>query len=339
MIDLSRRRIVFGVGALPVLASLRSRAAPARSVEESGYVRIGGIEQWISIRGMWRENPLLLFLHGGPAEAQSPFLKEFAPWESDFTVVNWDQRGSGKTYAKYRESTPDVSLERMAQDAIEVATYACRRLGKKRLIVVGHSWGAILGLAAVQRDAAPFAALVGSGQPVNWQLSIEDRERYARAQAEAAGDKAALKALDAAAALSADDGKRLAASNRWRMTLGDLDYLKRVQGGFIGPSIADAKGDAADWIAGGEFSGPKLWRTITSFDARKLERKIPVPFFVVQGRDDHVVSTAAAEAFVETVHAPAKGFVAIDGGHFACFTNPQQFVQALRDNVRNYALG
>ncbi len=71
-------------------------AAPAfantQGIDESGFVSIGGINQWIAIQGWDRSNPVILFLHGGPGEAQSPFLGQFKPWEHDFTVVNWDQR-------------------------------------------------------------------------------------------------------------------------------------------------------------------------------------------------------------------------------------------------------
>jgi hypothetical protein len=112
---------------MPVLLSERSRAA-ARAVDETGFVRIGGIDQWVGIQGRDIRNPASLYLHGGPGEAQSPFLKEFVPWETDFTVVNWDQRGSGRTYGKNGPatpgmSTPEMALERVSQDAESAQRY------------------------------------------------------------------------------------------------------------------------------------------------------------------------------------------------------------------------
>ncbi len=71
-------------------------ARAAQGIDESGFVSIGGIDQWIAIQGQSRSNPVILFLHGGPGEAQSPFLDQFKPWENDFTVVNWDQRGGAR---------------------------------------------------------------------------------------------------------------------------------------------------------------------------------------------------------------------------------------------------
>jgi pimeloyl-ACP methyl ester carboxylesterase len=121
--------------------------ATGRRIDESGFVTIGGIEQWIGIQGQDAPHPAILYLHGGPAEAQSPFLEQFVPWEADFTVVNWDQRGSGKTFGRNGASTPGMeppeqALARMCEDVREVAQYARRRLKQKKVILVGRSWTA-----------------------------------------------------------------------------------------------------------------------------------------------------------------------------------------------------
>ena len=234
-------------------------------LDDSQYVQIGGIDQFISIQGDDRSNPVILFLHGGPANAQSPFLQEFLPWEKYFTVVNWDQRGSGKTYGKNGSATPgmdtpDAALDRLTADAIEVAEYASRRLGKRKVILLGHSWGAVLGLNVVKRRPDLFYAFVATGLPVSWKQSLEDSEAWARREALSAHDEATFKGLDQAASLRFDDMHRLGASAKYRMTETDLDYLK-MQGAFVGPSSAPAKGDAADWVAGGAFTVPyAAWR-------------------------------------------------------------------------------
>ena len=116
------------------------------------------------------------------------------------------------------------------------------------------------------------------------------------------------------------------------MSESDLVYLN-VQRDFVGPPPLPTSGEVADWLAGGDFSGPLLWPTITSFDARTFAPELPVPFYVIQGRDDHVVSFQAAKEYLESVTAPAKEFIPIDGGHFACFTDAAQFLTALRMRV------
>jgi pimeloyl-ACP methyl ester carboxylesterase len=322
------------MGLMAAAALLSRRAsARARAIDETGFVSIGGIEQWIAIQGRDVRNPVILFLHGGPAEAQSPFLKAFVPWQADFTVVNWDQRGSGRTYGRNGAttpgmSTPDMALDCLCEDAREVAEYARKRLSSKKVILVGQSWGTELGLPVVKRWPDLFYAFVGTGLAVSWALKIEAQERWARAQATAAGDEETLKALDEVASLPVSDPKRAGASRKYRMSPGDLEYL-RMPNAFLGSK----DGDVADWLAGSQFSFPKLAPIEYAFDARKLGLDIPIPYFVIQGRDDHIAPLEVARDYVAEVRAPKKALVPIDGGHWACFTNASAFVEALRRYV------
>jgi pimeloyl-ACP methyl ester carboxylesterase len=328
-ITLHRRTLFCAVGFS--LLSIGLAGATPLTVDERGFVGIGDIDQWIAIQGQDAAKPVILFLHGGPAEAQSPFLDLFQPWETDFTVANWDQRGSGKTFGRNGPSTPGMTVDRMADDAIEVAEHVRRRMGKAKIVLVGQSWGAYLGLQTIRRRPELFSAFVGTGLSVSWKATVEDGERWARQQATAAGDRASLKALDDSANLPLSDLRRLGAIARWRMSPTDLDYLK-IQGAFSGPTPPQT-GDAADWVAGGAFTIPKLLPAIFDIDIHKLGMDYPLPIFVIQGRDDHVVGFEAARVWLDEIKAPGKAFVAIDGGHFACFTNPKGFVGALRQHV------
>ena len=231
-VPITRSHFVNASAAAIALFAGRGRARAAQAVNESGYVRIGGIDQWIAIQGDDPSDPAIVYLHGGPAEAQSPFLAEFRPWEQAFTVVNWDQRGSGKTFERNGAATPDMTLDRLASDAVEVAQYACRRLGKRHVILVAQSFGCIIGLHAIQWQTQVFSAYVGTGQPVHWTLSLEAREAFARQQMLAAHDTAALQTLDAAVLLQPTDMKRLAASAKWRWAASDRAYLD-IERGFM----------------------------------------------------------------------------------------------------------
>jgi len=327
---------MLALAALPLLPT-RSADAEEVGIDETGFARIGGVDQWIGIQGRDRKKPVILYLHGGPAEAQSPFLKEFLPWQHDFTVVNWDQRGSGKTYGKSGASTPGMdtpesALERLIQDAIEVAATVSKRLQKRKIVLVGQSWGTILGLHAVKRRPDLFHALVGTGQFVNWARGLEELERLARLEAAEAHDEETLKSLDQAASLAPTDMQRVMASAKYRMIRADLDYLK-IQQDFIGPPPPPTAGDVADWIEGGRFSLPKLLPAIFSFDALTVAPELRVPFFVIQGQDDHVTPAVLAREYVSQVKAPRKAFTPIPGGHFACFTRSKEFVSALREHL------
>src|SRR3981189_2299550 len=122
MTDFSRRQVMQMTAGAALFGAVPALAADG--IDESGFARIGGIEQWIAIQGRDRTNPVILYLHGGPGETQSPFLDQFKPWDGDFTVGNWDQRGAGRTYEKNGEAAmPAFNLDRVVEDAIELADH------------------------------------------------------------------------------------------------------------------------------------------------------------------------------------------------------------------------
>jgi pimeloyl-ACP methyl ester carboxylesterase len=305
-------------------------AIGSSAIDEQGYVSLGGIQQWIAIQGD-DTNPAILYLHGGPGEAQSPFLNTFAPWRQDFTVVNWDQRGAGKTFEKNGEATPDVTLHRLTEDTVEVTRHALHRLGQRKLILVGQSFGAMLGLMVVRRTPELYHAFVGTGQFVNNELTMRYREQWARVQALATNDAAGLEALEDVQSLSVNDWKRVGASRKWMMSPPDLEYLE-LQRNFMG-SPEHPRPEAEAWVKGYGFQSNKVGDKSLAFDAKKDVPSIPVPYILIQGREDHVTPLEPARAYWEEVRSPGKAFVAIDGGHYACFTHPDQFLKAMRHHV------
>ena len=138
--------VVVAVGGLGWLAARQHSNAEAwairgpRGIEEARFVRIGGVEQWVTIRGEDRANPVILIVGGtgrdGPGTVFSPFVAAFRPWERDFTVVQWDMRGAGKTFARAgRRIQPGLSLDRLTADGLELTDDLRRRLGKRRIVL------------------------------------------------------------------------------------------------------------------------------------------------------------------------------------------------------------
>ena len=129
--------------ATAIIAQARKIVTP-NGVQRLEKVRIGGIEQWVSIRGMDRRNPVLLHIHGGPGYVSIPMSWWFSrDWEEYFTVVQWDQRAAGKTYLLTDPAVilPSLTRERFVADAEEMAAWVRRELGKDKIFVQGHSWG------------------------------------------------------------------------------------------------------------------------------------------------------------------------------------------------------
>lgn len=126
----------------------------SNGIDERRYVRIGGEEQWITIRGQDRNNPAVLVLHGGPGAPVSALPGHFLAWERDFTVIQWDQRGAGKSYTP--QAAPSIEL--MLQDALEVSEFARSRLHLSKIVLVGHSWGSVLGVRMIRARPELFSA-------------------------------------------------------------------------------------------------------------------------------------------------------------------------------------
>jgi pimeloyl-ACP methyl ester carboxylesterase len=158
--------------AQPVGCAGRSGGEGAR-IDEAAYVALGGLEQWVTIRGNDRNNPVLLHVHGGPGVAFGAFAAEFAPYEADFTVVQWDQRGAGCTFGRYGQDTPDVTLDRLANDGLELARQLRTRFGDRKIVLLGHSFGTIVATEMVRREPGLFALYVGTGQFATFAGPVE----------------------------------------------------------------------------------------------------------------------------------------------------------------------
>lgn len=330
----NRRSILGSIAALPLAACMHARAEAA-PVNWSGFVPIGGVEQWLSLRGASSDAPVLLFLHGGPGEAMSPFIDMFAPWERGFTIGVWDQRGSGRTFGRNRGAQGEVSLDRLSADVVEIAGYLRGRFNQRKIVLVGQSWGSVLAWSVIHQRPDLFSAYVGTGQAVSWSHALVAREAYARAQATAANDTEALAALDAAARLPLTDLARANASRRWIMGADDLAFIE-TQRRYVG-NPPPQTGDVADWIEGYGFAAEALTPAVLAFDAYASGPRADIPVIVVQGRDDRITPTSVAEQFVADLTAPAKHFAVIDGGHFACYTNAEAFAAVLAERVLQLA--
>jgi proline iminopeptidase len=135
------------------IAEMRRITSPT-GIEELKPVPIGEITQWISIRGRSRDNPILLFLHGGPASPDMPVSWAFqAPWEDYFTVVQWDQRGAGKTFLANDPAKigPTLDEERLIGDTEALIKWLRITYDQPKVFLLGHSWGSILGLEVARR--------------------------------------------------------------------------------------------------------------------------------------------------------------------------------------------
>jgi pimeloyl-ACP methyl ester carboxylesterase len=337
MARVSRRRTcALLLGAVSLAAT-----GPAHGINETSFVRLGGLDQWISIRGDDSRNPVLLVVHGGPGEAQWPEAAHYVPWEQHFTVVQWDQRGAGHTYGRYGSKTPDMTLDRISNDGVELADYLCRTLGKKKIIVLGHSWGSLVAITMVQRRPELFAAYVGTGQVGSWKGALKIKFDLALANARAHGDAATVKQLEAAGPPDPNDADKVFAFNDRIFPLwppSDVAWIKSLRADAPALAAADPK-NFKDFRDGFQFSAKQVVPDQIMADLPATANRIATAFFVIQGRDDLITPTKDAVDYFDVVAAPYKKLVLIPNAwHFAFMTAPHAFLDALVDIVRPIAI-
>jgi pimeloyl-ACP methyl ester carboxylesterase len=310
-----------------------------RGIDEASFVPIGGIEQWVTIRGRDRSNPVLLFVHGGPGDVTSLFsLPYFFAWEKDFTVVQWDERGAGRTFGRSGPSVkPTMMLDRIAQDGTELADYLCKHLGKRKIVVVAHSFGTILALKIVQARPELFAAYVGTGQVADETREYTVAYLALLRKAENARNEEAIAELKAAGPPPYADGKGFQVQRKWSNR---FEHADEFLAGTMTLSLS-APGytvrDVLDDFDGQSFSGEALVPQARSQTMRDLGLQFTVPMFFFEGTEDFTTPTTLARDYMQALHAPVKEFVPIPGGHFAVFMNSDEFLRQLVVRVRPLA--
>ena len=313
-------------------------------IDEGLYVRIGSIDQWIQIRGRDRNNPVLLFLHGGPGATLIPMTELFVPWEKDFTLVQWDQRGAGKTLETTGASiAATMSVDRMTRDGIEVAEFLRAHLHKDKIVLLGHSWGTILGIHMIRQRPDLFYAWVGTGQVADMPEAM--RLGYARLldEARSHGDRKAVQALRGMGPPpfrnTRDIGAYFVLLQNYE-TKSDRDAMASPIGGFTRPAPHYSLFDEIERIRGFLLLPPlPMYREIFSTDLSSLglDFKIPVLFF--QGAEDARTPAPVARQYFDRIEAPHKEFVLFEGaGHFAIWSKSGRFLDELIARVRPLAV-
>ncbi|MBC7895725.1 MAG: alpha/beta hydrolase [Cytophagaceae bacterium] len=325
-----------------MLAFLRTRNArdyaitTPDGIDESRYVTIGGIEQYITIRGEDRSNPVLLFLHGGPGDATNPWgYAAFRSWLKQFTVVQWDQRCAGRTLGRSGPSVaPTITIERMVNDGIELTEFLRTTLNQPKIILVGHSWGSTLGVFMAKARPDLFHAFVGTGQvadPARNYLVAYDEVLKA---SESRGEQRAIKELREVGRPPWTDGRGYGVQRKWANLFEGADVFLASTFGMALMAPASSPRDVTDWFEGQGVSGGRLVPQTSVLEARAIGGEFAVPVFVIQGAEDFTTPTSLAREFVRTIRAPRKGFTPIAGaGHFAVFMESDAFLRALMSHV------
>jgi len=317
-------------------------------IESLRPIQIGGITQWISIRGRHRSNPILLFVHGGPGSPTMPASWFFqTPWEEYFTVVQWDQRGAGKTAAANDSATvtPTITLDRMVADGEEVVEYLRRTFDQPKIFLMGHSWGTIIGVTIAQRHPDWLYAYLAMGQAVNSYENERTGYEWALAEAKRHGNQKALSELEALEPYPAPDGsvsiQKILTQRKWVIAFGGLtwgrsDFSYELNAAKLSPDYTPQ--DLAVLARSDLSSLTQLIGAMGNLHFDRTALTFGCPVFVFAGRYDYETPSAVAKAWFDRISAPKKGFVWFEhSAHMLPFEEPGKLFLHLVEDVRPLA--
>ena len=316
-------------------------------VQETYRVELGGIEQWVYVRGQSRKNPLLLFVHGGPASPMSAAMWLFQrPLEEYFTIVHYDQRGAGRTFleADPRTVAPTLTIERYAADTVELARYLEKRYAVPKVILVGHSWGTVVALTAALHHPELFYAYVGIGQVVSTRENERISYDYALSEAKRLGNRAAQTELEALAPYPGDrplTRERIIGARKWAQYYGGLSAYRNASRYYfdaplLSPDYDDAAVDAID--KGSLLTLGRILPEFLAVDFRKVG-KMALPVVMLLGRHDYTTPTEPTERWLAQLQAPSKrGIWFENSAHLIPFEEPGKLLVSLVQYVRPLAI-
>jgi pimeloyl-ACP methyl ester carboxylesterase len=280
------------------------------SIAEANYQLLGGINQYVMIRGEKPDNPLLILLHGGPGLSDTPFFRKFnTVLEKSYTMVYWDQRGVGKSYDPVIPQS-SMTIEQFITDLNELIDLVCSRFRKNKVTILGHSWGSALGVLYSARFPQKVAAYVGCGQYGDWSAAESASYGYTMTEAKRRNNRKALKELNAIGP-PPYCASSLLKERTWlqrfegQLRPGALWKMIRIFLGGPESSIFDL----AKLLKGFQFSFNAMWDEVSRINLLKDAPSLQMPVFFLLGKNDHWVPPETSKTYFEVLNAPSKELV------------------------------
>jgi len=335
-----------GVVVLAVELATPGRVAPVTdaaghvvpgSVATVARVRLGGVDQWVSIRGRSATNPVLLHLAGGPGSSDVGWVRRFnRALEDRFTVAVWEQRGAGKSYPAI-DPTSKLTLDRLVSDGVELSRWLADRFGARKIYLTGNSWGSTLGVLMVQRAPQLYYAYAGTGQMVSQRTTDVALYHQVLAYADRTGDRALRARFEAFGEPPYRDLMAYAAMMEYYDRLEPYRHTAafeaaRGMSGFF----PDEYGLMDSWneLRGFPDMAGLLYPQLQGIDFRRTATRLDVPVYVMQGRHELTARTGPALEWFDLLQAPSKRMFWFEAsGHNADAEEPDHFNDVMINTV------
>ena len=314
------------------------------SIDSLEQVTLGNVRQWILMRGESTSNPILLFLHGGPGFPQMPFTHiDSRRLEKHFIVVNWDQRGAGKSYDDGAIPEETMTIEQLLSDTHELVQYLKARFSKDKLFLIGHSWGSILGMYTAFRHPDDLYAFVGMGQVVNMAKSEVISYRYTLEKAREANDSDAIEILTQIGPPPYEGG--------YQSLMAQRTLLEEYGGSFRTISYQDlgrywntspyySEIDKSNLMRAFVETQRRMWDRLMDVDLTADIQELQIPVYFFTGRYDYQTPFELLEDYFEVLETPYKEIVWFENsGHVPNLDEPEVYQDKLINVVLRNTLG
>jgi pimeloyl-ACP methyl ester carboxylesterase len=300
------------------------------SIAELTTVQLDGQDQAVMIRGRDTDNPVILYLAGGPGGTDLGAMRADTTLEQDFVVASWDQRGAGKSYAAL-DPAETLTLQQMIDDTIELTDYLRERFDEDKIFLVGNSWGTTLGVLAVQQSPERYHAYVGTGQMVNLQETDIRFYQETLQWAEQTDNQALAATLRQNGLPPYDRLFAYEASNShehdWN-PYPELDMSLEMPAILFVPEYSLM--DKLNAFPGFLDTFAILYPQLQQIDFRKDALTLDIPVYIILGKHEAEGRAVLARAWFEMLEAPSKELIVFEhSGHRPLFEEPAAFAQVM----------
>ena len=350
------------IGVIIIFANSPGKPEPLRdergkiiegSVSEKIWLEIGGIKQGMFIRGESVQNPVVLYVHGGPGTPMLQFISYLEKrskselLEKYFTVCYWDQRGSGMTYSKSTDPST-MTVEQMVEDTRQVTEYLKSRFKQEKIYMIGHSWGSYLGVKTIEKYPENYFAYIGIGQTSDSTESERLSYLYMLNRAKETNDREIIEKLEKfdpyaeGFPLLREEGHQLdyllARTNVLnRYGIGHVRQfpkgmtfnaaILRTLFEFRGYTL----GEKINWFLGADFSMIYLFHIPMNDNLFISSPRFEIPFYIIQGAYDYQVSQVLAQKYLDALEAPKKEYFQFENSaHSPNLEEPERFIEVFR---------
>jgi pimeloyl-ACP methyl ester carboxylesterase len=312
------------------------------SVSEKIFVNINGVQQGMIIKSKDLSNPVLLYLHGGMPDY---FLTQKYPTglEDHFTVVWWEQRGSGLSYSP-GVPIEAITSEQLISDTLEVTNYLRNRFGKEKIYLMGHSGGTFIGIQAAAQAPELYYAYIGVAQMSDQLESEKLAYEYMLQKFKDNGNTKMVRKLEAVP-VTIKDGipdsyLALRDGAMHSLGIGTTHDMKSVITGIFIPSLTFREYTLKEklnlWRGKSQTGVSSIWNEIVATDLTTQVTELEIPVYFLAGHYDFTVNYDLQRDYFEEINAPKKGFYTFENSaHSPLFEEPGNFIEIMVNDVLN----